>query len=719
MSQEHLPSQPGNPGEDSEAPQGEIGDITGGDDDEIIQEVEGSGSYAKIGDVKVKDGFRLHQKVRRDIKPKDAGNEGAAVSLRAGEYAMEAKAQGRAFNKMRQYYRNYYDLRGASLSLGKEKMGEEPIDRRRLASPLASPSSDPWIYSGNDSFRKAVFEQKKLADKSLFIRDIIEGDSVKLIVRPRDFGKTLNLSMLECFFDYTCEIGDIFQDREIGSVACKQYQRYRGQYVVLYISFKDINPKNFDSIVALFHAAIQEVYEKQLKKYNIKSIPKAAQNMAAIEWTLAQPSIDKISSTQFLIKRLISLLYESCKKQVVLLIDEYDTPLHAILEAAYEQNASLEELEKPTGNYQLTVKFLNSIFYATLKNNTHLFRTVITGVLPIDGIFSKCAAKICGVMTNDQFSVHFGLTADDVREQLTAAFGSAANDGLFAQVVNHYGGYRVGEKTLFNPSSIANFIEENQFHAANGGFIFPHNWIPVEHKVIAYLIKQSGASKAELETLKMKTGINKVIHKHVIISQDNQYAWSYLVYGGYLTISKLVKHDGTFSECELIIPNEEADELYTKLMKCWKDVAVVKPDKDQRPPDIKVMDEKNPRASAPARRMTGTPVTPRLAAVPRTPPPRDNRPGRVGGLRAQPQFLPPERKLSPQSRYKQVQGLLDELEKYNPIKSQELADKLKIIAPPDKPFNPSALVFQHFCKTLEQAIAKEKSRSSMNHIRPP
>ena len=395
---------------------------------------------------------------------------------------------------------------------------------------------------GISDYKKVITQGYYFVDKTLLIEELLSiGYGVTLLCRPRRFGKTLNLSMLKYFFEKTDESNAyLFDDKKVWQN--KSMRSEQGKYPVIFISFKDVKGDNWENAYKNIATLVANEFERhapillpnlddyQVERYNIIKTGKADDVLLG-------------ESLLFLSK----LLFAHYGQQVVVLLDEYDTPIHA----GYKYNY-----------YDKMVNFIKTVFSKVLKDNVVLKSGVLTGILRTakEGIFSDLNNLYVCTMLSDKFSDKFGFTSNEVDlllEDQDLVDKKPAIKGW-------YNGYRAGEATfLYNPWSILNCASEH-------GKLITYWANTSSNDLIKDLIARAdGSTKTELELLLTGIAITKTIDEAFTFAGINQMGsslWSLLLFSGYLTFNKrTVTDDGEYS-CFLILPNHEIKALYKKLI---------------------------------------------------------------------------------------------------------------------------------------------------------
>lgn len=301
------------------------------------------------------------------------------------------------------------------------------------------------IPIGIDDFSKIVDKDKNylFVDKSLMIKELMDnGIEVSLMVRPRRWGKTLNMSMLQHFFSPEVNgfsTNGIFNNLKIASEDNGKYiEKYQGKHPVIYVSFKDAKKNNFDDFLEKTKALVQEIC-------NQYTVLETSPNLSEGEKNIFQALLRKTANNTEVcdsLKTLSVLLYKHYESKVFILIDEYDSPLNA----AYGQSY-----------FNDLVNFLKGMFGAALKGNHALEKGIMTGILRLSR--NKMLSDINNLtlysLMEKQYSEYFGFSEGEVKNLFKE---SNVNVDL-EEVRRWYNGYRAGNlETIYNPWSILNCI---------------------------------------------------------------------------------------------------------------------------------------------------------------------------------------------------------------------------------------------------------------------
>lgn len=294
---------------------------------------------------------------------------------------------------------------------------------------------------GNQDFETVRETGCFYIDKTKLIRDWWEsGDSVTLITRPRRFGKTLNMSMLEKFFSVRyAERGDLFEGLCIWED--EKYRQLQGTYPVISLSFANVKDTNFRAAKQSVNYILEEIYNQYLFLLDSELLTESEKAYyRSVRWDMEE------GTAVWAIHRLSDFLYRYYGKRVIILLDEYDTPM----QEAYV-----------SGYWREMVFFIRSLFNSTFKTNSCLGRAVMTGITRIskESIFSDMNNLEVVTATSEKYADCFGFTEEEV-------FGSLDEFGLSnqkQQVKDWYDGFTFGKMTdIYNPWSITHFLDKRE-----------------------------------------------------------------------------------------------------------------------------------------------------------------------------------------------------------------------------------------------------------------
>ena len=380
---------------------------------------------------------------------------------------------------------------------------------------------------GIDDFKTIIEEDYYYADKTEMIEKLLDdGAGVTLFTRPRRFGKTLNMSMLNYFFNLKNreENRKLFENLHISK---SKYMNQQGEYPVIYLSFKDIKALNWEKCYFMTKRLITYLYNEfeflreKLNKKDLSDFDKVWLDEKDADWENS-------------LKNLLRYLYEYYNKKVVVLIDEYDTPIVS----GYNNGYKKEVLD-----------LYRSLYSTVLKSNKHLQFSVMTGILRIakEGIFSGLNNLQVYNIFEEKFSEYYGLTEEEVLEGLKYYnLEYEIND-----VKEWYDGYQFGNTEVYNPWSIINFLKN--------GKLKPYWQGTAGNETINELLDRGNKELFDdLEKLFRKETVYKKIRDFTEFTADINEIWELFLYSGYLTTSGEQKN----KEHPLRIPNREIMEFF-------------------------------------------------------------------------------------------------------------------------------------------------------------
>ena len=389
---------------------------------------------------------------------------------------------------------------------------------------------------GISDFKEIIENNYYYFDKTKFIENILEdGSKVKLFTRPRRFGKTLNISMLKYFFDIKNknENKKLFENLEISK---SEYFEKQGNFFVISISFKNYDAENWESGFNTIKNEIKLLYnEFYLIRDNLNQSDLA--DFDAI-W-LKKDNADWINS----LFNLTRYLYELSGKKVVVLIDEYDQPI-------------IDSYIK--GNYEKCIAFFKAFYGKVLKDNNYLEMGILTGILRVakENVFSGLNNLEVHTILDDEFTEYFGIMENEVEKSLEDFdLKYELND-----VQKWYNGYLFGEKKVYNPWSIINFLNRGNLKS--------------------YWVNTSGNGLIKLYLQKLKNDVfddfSKLLNKESILKRINnnmtfenlktnfgKNIWNLFFHSGYLTLAD--KYDVMKKNASIKIPNKEILEMFSEM----------------------------------------------------------------------------------------------------------------------------------------------------------
>jgi len=426
------------------------------------------------------------------------------------------------------------------------------------------------ISIGISDFKKLIESNFYFADKSLLIRELLDAKAaVTLIPRPRRFGKTLNLSMLRYFFEKDPSLRQAQGERGpsqsnrgpsnrhlFNGLAIEQHSNcmaHQGKYPVIWLTFKDIKTSSWE----LCYRGVQEVVTSEFSRHRYLLTsdaldPLQKRNFAAI--------LDNNADEMLYRRALLNLseyLAQHHQKHALILLDEYDTPIHAAFIHNY---------------YDRAIEFFRDFLGAGLKDNSNLEFSVVTGILRVakESIFSGINnLRVCS-LTDERYADKFGFLEHEVITMLDYFWlKNSIND-----VRKWFDGYQSGLHKVYNPWSIINLVDQN-------GKMQPY-WVNTSDNLLIHNLARDNAERIEDELKILMDGgvITKQIDEGIIyqnVSYDMDAFWNFLLFNGYLTFENYRTGEmGSFAE--LKIPNVEVASLYRTMVLGWFRAKKIKQD---------------------------------------------------------------------------------------------------------------------------------------------
>lgn len=396
------------------------------------------------------------------------------------------------------------------------------------------------VAIGIQSFEQIIENDVFYVDKTNFIREWWESkDSVTLIARPRRFGKTLNMSMLEQFFSLEyADRGDLFEGLSIWEDA--KYRKLQGTYPVISLSFARVKETNYASA----KEKICEILTNLYSHYSFLRDSEALTDKDR-EYFDRVSSKMKDSDATSALYQLSGFLYRYYGKKVIILLDEYDTPI---------QEAYVD------GFWDELTSFIRSLFNSTFKTNPYVERAMMTGITRVskESIFSDLNNLKVVTTTSDEYATSFGFTEEEV-------FAAMDEMGMTEKekVKKWYDGFVFGKVSdIYNPWSIINLLDTGKFSAY---------WANTSsNSLVSRLIRQgSRRIKEQFETLMQGGCIKTEIDEQIVYNllDDNEEAiWSLLLASGYLKVLQVNVEE----ECyQLTLTNYEVKRMFRNMIRGW------------------------------------------------------------------------------------------------------------------------------------------------------
>ena len=397
---------------------------------------------------------------------------------------------------------------------------------------------------GHQDFEQMITSDNFYIDKTMFIKEWWENnDTVTLITRPRRFGKTLNLDMTDHFFSVNYfGRGDLFQDLSVWKE--EKYRELQGTYPVIFFSFADMKETTFPEARKSICQIIKDLYNRYDfllgGSYLNEDEKKAYQNISVdMEDYLAVNSL----------KALSDYLMRYYGKKVIILLDEYDTPM----QEAYVH-----------GYWDELVSFIRKLFNSTFKTNPFLARALMTGITRVskESVFSDLNNLTVVTTTSDLYTDCFGFTQQEVWRALDEYGLSSHKD----EVRSWYDGFTFGNRTdIYNPWSIINYLKYAKFA--------PYWANTSSNSLVGKLIREGSAdTKMIMEDLLSGKSLYTQIDEQIIFNQLGRRegaVWSLLLAGGYLRVKQLSMDKRDRTTYELVLTNREVSLMFEWMIEDW------------------------------------------------------------------------------------------------------------------------------------------------------
>lgn len=370
------------------------------------------------------------------------------------------------------------------------------------------------IGIGKQSFEDIIQSNCFYIDKTSLIKEWWESeDDITLITRPRRFGKTLNMDMLKCFFSNQYQDkGYLFEGLNIWKE--EKYQQLQGTYPVIYLSFADVKQTNYKDAVLKIKKIITDVYQQYIELARWEGLTE----VQIRQFQSVDPYMDDVTA-QCALKDLSGYLYRYYEKKVIILLDEFDTPM---------QEAYIH------GYWNEFTAFIRSLFNAAFKTNPYLNRAMMTGITRVskESIFSDLNNLKVVTTTSEEYTTCFGFTEEEVFAALEEFQLADQKDA----VKQWYDGFTFGsQQDIYNPWSITNYLKEKKFLAY---------WASTSSNgLVNRLIQISQPDvKESMEELLNEREIVLNFDEQIVFDQletKENAIWSLMVASGYLKIDKI------------------------------------------------------------------------------------------------------------------------------------------------------------------------------------
>ena len=398
---------------------------------------------------------------------------------------------------------------------------------------------------GKQNYEKIVINHNFYVDKTLFIKEWWENeDEVTLITRPRRFGKTLNMSMVEQFFslDYAGR-SDLFENRNIWKE--EKYRQMQGTYPVISLSFANVKENTYEGAKIRICQILADLYIKNrfLRDSGV---------LADKEQEYFDRISEKMPETDATIclHKLCDFMQRYYGKNPIILMDEYDTPM----QEAYVN-----------GYWNEIVTFTRNLFNSTFKTNPFFDKAIMTGITRVskESIFSDLNNLAVVTTTSNKYADSFGFTQEEVSAAL-AEFGLSDQED---EVKDWYDGFTFGNKTdIYNPWSIINFLDTKRLSTY---------WANTSSNGLVGKLIREGSKDVKLSMENLLNGgiLHTKIDEQIVFNQldHNEYAiWSLLLASGYLKVEKYKMDEDTGEdEYDLKLTNKEVKFMFRKIIAGW------------------------------------------------------------------------------------------------------------------------------------------------------
>ena len=421
-----------------------------------------------------------------------------------------------------------------------------PVSEQQSSSKMKiKNTSHQTISLGNTAFASIREANSFYIDKTDFIRQWWESQDVAtLITRPRRFGKSLNLNMLECFFSekYRGE-GELFRGLSIWNH--EKYREIQGTYPVIFFSFADIKGQTFTSAREAICQVIQDLYAEFGFLKESERLSQEEKDYFSLVTSMMSDAVAAMS-----LKRLSMCLHSYYGKKVLIFLDEYDTPL----QEAYMY-----------GFWDELTGFMRGLFNSTFKTNPYLERALLTGITRVskESIFSDLNNLTVITTTSEQYADCFGFTETEVFDALEK-YGMSDRQ---VEVQTWYDGFSFGnKKDIYNPWSITCFLKEKKLR--------PYWANTSSNQLVGKLVREGSAQiKMVMEDLLAGKSFQTEIDEEIIFEQLQRKKgaiWSLFLAGGYLKVvkSEFDVSSGRYSY-ELALTNQEVKMLFEDMVEGW------------------------------------------------------------------------------------------------------------------------------------------------------
>lgn len=401
------------------------------------------------------------------------------------------------------------------------------------------------VAIGNTSYIE-LSSECYYVDKTLLIRDLIDDHNmVTLFTRPRRFGKTLAINTIKTFFEKAEEdTSKYFSDKKIWQCG-EKYQSVQGAYPVILLTFKDVKYSTWEESIEAIRLIVKDEFKRHPELYKSTLLDEDAKNYID---RMEKGMLSGVELQRSLLT-LTHMLSVHHRSKVVILIDEYDTPI----QQSYSK-----------GFYREAVSFMRNFLSGGLKDNTDLAFGVLTGIMRVskENLFSGLNNPMVNTVLDEKYSEYFGFTEEEVREMASYYH----RPEVMNEIRFWYDGYRFGSTEIYNPWSVTNFF-------ASGGQAKPYWANTSDNEIIREILTGLTPEIAD-DLVKVMQGepIHAALDMEVVyprMTDGNDTVFSFLLLAGYLTPSGRPEETeiGTFASLRL--PNAEIRRIYNIEILSW------------------------------------------------------------------------------------------------------------------------------------------------------
>lgn len=406
---------------------------------------------------------------------------------------------------------------------------------------------------GISDYKKLISENYYFIDKTDFIRQVVEeGSLITLLPRPRRFGKTLNLSMLRCFFERT--EGNVNRPLFNGMSIehWEEFEKYQGKYPIITITLKDCKADSFEEVLGKIAKELRVEFARH--KYVLDNPLMEQADVADFEALREGRAVqNQIEESLGLLSNMLTLHWGVAP---LVLLDEYDSPVHVAFDKGY---------------YDRMIGFMKNFMSPVFKYNTNIFRGVITGILRVskESLFSGLNNIDVNSILESTMCTAFGFTQEEIDGMLADYSLSDQRE----EVKRWYDGYLFGGVTIYNPWSVLSYINK-------AGVLAPY-WVNTGSDVMLRHLLAEGPMQVRkgIESLIQDGSVRSLINEKLAspdLLNSSANIWSFMLFSGYLKASEGGMNSQNMMEYTLQIPNEEVKIVFKTIIRNWINDSPVK-----------------------------------------------------------------------------------------------------------------------------------------------